>query len=609
MTLFEFIKSNLSILDVISEYVQIKPAGTYLKGPCPFHSEKEASFTVSPDKQIYYCFGCHAGGDLIAFIAKIENLTQIEAAKLLVEKYNLDVPEEIKNSGFKDFKKSAEEKELWFRVNEAISNWSHENLLKTDAALNYLKERDIDLKTAKHFNIGYFPGGTRFVNSFLKIMAQQKSIMLKDLFQVGFLQQGNNIVYSPFEERILFPIKDQLGRCVGFGGRIFRPSDERAKYYNSRDSDWFSKGKLLFGLDLAKKEMQKRGSAYLVEGYTDCVAMVQHGYKNVVATLGTACAVDHLKKLSRYISELFILYDGDDAGQKAILRLTQLCWEVSLDLKVIKLPDSEDPASFLKKNGKMDVFADKAQDIFSFFVESMGNDFSNKSLSEKLKLSEKIVEIISKVNNYFKRDLLLQQAGYVTNLPFDSLKSLMKSYLAKKKSGFQSEYNSHKVTKNSERESDKDGEKDLFAAFDGVSALEEKIFSAIINSIGKSDYFWVNDDLVPYFSVKIQKLLNKLDSFIKNCGSNNCFSEFLDSLDECDKKWILHVSLKFEQNVSKNYFEQLILSYRRLYWKQILQNIKIDISKAKQNKDGEKLKTLFERYSKIKKDIQARGLI
>ena len=256
MTLFEFVKSNLSILDVISEYVQIKPAGTYLKGPCPFHSEKEASFTVSPDKQIYYCFGCHAGGDLISFISKIENLTQIEAAKHLVEKYNLEVPEEIDNN-FKDFKKNKEEKELWFKVNEAISNWAHEKLLKTDVVLNYLKERNIDLKIAKHFKIGYFPGGTRFVDLFVKNMAQQ-SVMLKDLLDVGFLQQGNNIIYSSFEERILFPIKDQLGRFVGFGGRVFRLSDTRAKYYNSKDSDWFSKGKLLFGLDLAKKEMQQK---------------------------------------------------------------------------------------------------------------------------------------------------------------------------------------------------------------------------------------------------------------------------------------------------------------------------------------------------------------
>lgn len=601
MSLFDFVKNNLSILDVISEYVQIKPAGNYHKGPCPFHSEKEASFTVSPDKQIFYCFGCHVGGDLISFIAKIENLTQIESAKHLVDKYNLDVPDEIKNSGFKDFKKNKEEKELWFRVNEEIANWSHERLLKTRLTLDYLKERDIDLKVSKRFNVGYFPGGTRFINAFIKSMVQ-KGIMLKDLIDVGFLQQGNNIIYSPFEERILFPIKDVLGRFVGFGGRIFRPNDTRAKYYNSKDSDWFSKGKLLFGLDLAKKDMQKKSYAYLVEGYTDCTAMVQYGYKNVVATLGTACTVDHLKKLSRYINELLILYDGDDAGQKAILRLTQLCWEVDLDLKVVKLPVGEDPASFLKRNGQMNNLVDAAQDIFSFFVESLGKDFSSKSLSEKLKLSEKIVAIVSRIKNSFKRDLLLQKAGVIMQLPFDSLKDLMKSYL---RSGGGVDQNG----KNRDSLQYEEPAERSFDGFDGVTLLEEKIFSAIINSTGKNDYFWVDDDLAVYFSDKIQFLLTKLEAFIKKCSSDNCFSSFLEELDEIDKKWVLHVSLKFEQNISSSSFEQLILSFRRSYWKRVLQNIRLDILKAKQKNDEKKLKILFEEYSQLKKDIQSRGLI
>ncbi|MFH1643878.1 MAG: DNA primase [bacterium] len=601
MTLFDFVKNNLSIIEIISEYVQLKPAGSYYKAPCPFHSETEGSFTVSPDKQIFYCFGCQAGGDLISFIAKIENLSQIEAVKFLIDKYNLQIPDEIQKNNFNDLQKNSGQKDLCFKVNQAIADFSHETLLKSDIARSYLENRKIDLKIIKHFSIGYFPGGVRFINSFMKKLASQ-GIMLKDLLENGFLFQGRNVIYSSFEERILFPIKDVMGRYVGFGGRIFKPGDDRAKYYNSKDSDWFSKGKILFGLDSAKKDMQKKGCAYLVEGYTDCVAMVQHGYKNTVATLGTACTIDHLKTLSRYIDELFVLYDGDDAGQKAIVRLTQLCWDVDLDLKVVKLPKSDDPASLLTKNENFD-FTQNSMDIFSFFIESVGSDFSNKTLSEKLKMSEKIVEVISNINNSFKQDLLLQQASRVTQVPFDSLKSLMKSFSF----GYKKNFSAGKEETVLEKQSCE--QRDQLDGFEAVSLLEEKIFSAIMNSIGKNERFWVEEDLISFFSVKIQILLQKLDTLIKNFGANSNFSLFLDSLDEASKKWVLKVCLKFEEEVSLDYFQQLNLQFRKVNWKQILQGIKFEILKAKQNDNKKELQILLKKYSEIKKEIQVRGLI
>jgi len=611
MTLFDFVKSQLSILDIVSEYVQLRPAGNYYKGTCPFHSETDASFTVSPDKQIFYCFGCHAGGDLISFVAKIENLTQIESVRHLIDRYNLNVPDSIKNGAFKDLDKTLNDKDLWFKIHELISQWANEKLLNSEDVLKYLSARFINLKEIKLFKIGYFPGGVRFINFFLKDMSK-KGILLKDLMEGGFLQQGRSVVYSPFEERILFPIRDVLGRYVGFGGRIFKQNDERAKYYNSKDSLLFTKSKLLFGLNLAKKEMKKLEHGYLVEGYTDCIAMFKHGYLNTVATLGTACTVEHFKILARYINILFVIYDGDDAGQKAILRLTQLCWEVNLELKVIKLPEKEDPASYLNKNGKMDELIKNSQDIFSFFVEVLGHDFFNKPLAEKLKLSERIVDAILRLDSKFKQDLLLQKAASVMQISFGSLKNLMQekkenkqkvAFLAQKKA--QLEEGSMGV----ERQSESQGDKNRLVGFESVTLLEEKIFSAIINSVGKSDCFRVEDDLNPYFSEKIQFLLHKLEIFVKKCNSLNCFTAFIDNLDEPDRRWVLQVSLKFEQDVSRDFFEQLLMLFRRSHWKKIIQNIRLDIAKAKQQADKEKLQELFDRFSKLKKEIQDRGLI
>ena len=165
----------------------------------------------------------------------------------------------------------------------------------------------------------------------------------------GILSESKNALYSPFEDRIMFPITDNLGRFCGFGGRTFMPQDERPKYYNSKENNFFTKGSLIFGLNVAKRDIQHKEIVFVVEGYMDCIAMAQHGYTNTVATLGTACTLEHLKQLSRYASYVYVLYDGDAAGQSAILRLTELCWNVNMDLKVIRLPRQEDPASFLAK--------------------------------------------------------------------------------------------------------------------------------------------------------------------------------------------------------------------------------------------------------------------
>ena len=244
MPIFNFLKDKLSILDVICEYVQLKQAGGYWKGPCPFHQEKEASFTVSPDKQIFYCFGCHAGGDLIAFIAKSENLSQFEAAKFLIDKYQIQVPEHF----LKKIDNHIKEKNNYFDICKVVSIWMSKQLQNNQEVQQYLKKRFIELQQIKYFNIGYFPGGINFINRFIKEMAYS-GILVKDLIDVGILMEGKSILYSPFEERIIFPIKDFIGRYCGFGGRIFKQLDQRAKYYNSKESDWFSKGKLLFGFD------------------------------------------------------------------------------------------------------------------------------------------------------------------------------------------------------------------------------------------------------------------------------------------------------------------------------------------------------------------------
>ncbi|MCF7799891.1 DNA primase [Candidatus Babeliales bacterium] len=599
MSLFDFVKSNISILDVIGQYVKIKSAGSYWKGPCPFHAEKDASFTVSPDKQIFYCFGCHAGGDLISFVAKIENMSQIEAVNFLVDKYGLQIPDDIKRSVCnKNVENKKDQQKNYFKLCQSVAIFANRQLLSDVHAFEYLKKRNISKSEIEYFNIGYFPGGIRFINNFVREMSNQ-SILVKDLLENGILMEGKSVLYSPFEERIIFPIKDSMGRFCGFGGRIFKNSDQRAKYYNSKESQFFSKGKLLFGLDLAKKEMQTKKYAFLVEGYFDCITMAKYEYKNTVATLGTACTQNHLDLLSRFINTLYVLYDGDVAGQNAILRLTQLCWNVNMELRIIKFPAKDDPDSFLNKNGNLDLLINQAEDIFSFFIDNHAGKFLNASLSEKIDLSQKIIQLITNLNDSFKQDILLQRAAKIMQMPIQILKKQITSI--KNNSDF-----AQPLKKTVESIALQDlknkNNKNADSKEISVSLLEERIFSAIINNMDKTEKFIIDENLISYFEQDIQFLLDKV-------GKSEKFKDFLNLLDEYYRDWVIKCSLKFEPVESEDLFEQLLFLFYKENWKKIVQDMRLRILKSKQQGNTQDLQRLLSVFSKFKKNIQSRGLI
>lgn len=604
MSLFVYVKDHLPILDVISEFVQLKPAGHYWKGPCPFHAEKDASFTVSPDKQIFYCFGCHASGDVIGFMSKVENMTQMEAAQHLVDRYSINVPEKLLQ-GAQASTQSKDEKERYFRTCKAISEWAARYLASQKAASTYLAERNINSQSIKNFIMGYFPSGVAAINGFLKDM-NQAGILLKDLLEYGFLGEGRATLFSPFEERIIFPIKDSMGRFCGFGGRIFQPGDQRPKYYNSKESDGFDKGKLLFGFDLAKKAMQDQGVGFLVEGYMDCIMMVQYGYHNTVATLGTACTLEHLKILSRQIHTLFVLYDGDLAGQKAMLRLTELCWEVNLDLKVIVLPPGHDPASFLTHVGPLDQLISQACDIITFFINSTGANFAQKPLAHKLAVAEKIASVIAKLSNQFKQDLLLHHAASIIQMPFSSLKELMLNTQARMPREKALPESIPAATENMETE-DEAGTEEIFL-------LEEKIFSVILNNLKTPMEMWIPEDVQPYFSTTGQYLLQKLNLFIKNIKQedekNISINGFLELLDEKHKQWAMRISMQHGSQSCQLTMDHLLVRFYKFHWQKIVKDTREQVVQAKQEHNTQKVQDVLERFAQLKLGIlQNRGLI
>ncbi len=602
MSLFNFLKTRLSILEIVQEYCQLKQAGHYFKGTCPFHNETDASFTVSPDKGIFYCFGCQAGGDVIAFIAKKENLSQHEAAQHLIDRYSIEVPEELSHISPKEARKAKEKKLSHFHVCEVIATWTHEQLASNRVASDYLTARGITKDMIDYFQMGYFPGGLAAMNRLLKEMTH-RHILLKDLMAASVAMQGQSHVYSPFEERIMFPIRDGLGRYVGFGGRIFKPGDKRPKYYNSKESDFFAKGHLIFGLDLAKKAMQDKGQAFLVEGYTDCLAMVQGGYTNTVATLGTACTLEHLKILSRHISQLYVLYDGDAAGQKAILRLAEMCWEVNLELQIIRLPSTEDPASFLQKKGDLNDLIGKSRDIFTFFVDTLGRSFHSQPLSGKLAVSQKIIEVIARVKDHLKQDMLLQQAASVMHIPLETFKERLLEHKSSPSFSTRASTSTHASAQKPPVTPDSDG------ALADMPGLEKKILFAIINNVEKAVVYSVGTDLLPYFSTETRHFLDKVTKIAEDNESGTRFNAFFEGLPPAEQQWVSAQSLADGQPITDEIWEQLLFQFRKNKWKEIVKNFKGNLLSAQQTGNTERFNELMVTFAGLKQEMRDKGFV
>lgn len=580
MNVFNFVKQRLQILDVIQEHLVLKKAGNYWKGACPFHNEKTASFTVSPHRGIFYCFGCQESGDVISFIAKIENCTQVEAAKQLAERYNIDLPETLTQESTEKI----DEKKRYFAICQAVANWCHSQLFKYPSVMHYLEKRGFSQASINTFRIGYFPGGERSIKTLAKDIADEH-FLLKDLFEAGIASEGKAI-YSAFEQRLMFPIRDHLGNFCGFGGRVLKKTDERSKYYNSKENDYFQKGSLLFGLDLAKKEIQKTGQVFLVEGYTDCVAMAQYGYRNTVATLGTACTLEHLKLLAYHAQTVYLVYDSDAAGQKAMLRLAELCWQVDLDLQVIFLPEGHDPATYLNDNGDLKTAIEHAQDILLFYLKTLGKDFSQQPLQQKLGSTRSFLTIVANLSDTFKQDILLQKASEIFDLPFESLKKEMGA------------------TKKNKPIAPLIEEKPTQMQVFELSSLEKKFMCAILSNTQLLEREEVQR-LLHYTPEPLKLLIAKLKQ-VKGSDESDTFALFFDTLEYHEKRMVNELLVSQEEEED---FSQIVILLEKKYWKTIVSGTKLQLAQAEAEHDKEAVQKIVASFLDLKKKLLRKGLI
>jgi DNA primase len=584
-SLFNFIKSKISILDIVSQYATLKKTGVYWKGRCPFHHEKTASFTISPHKEIFYCFGCHEGGDVITFVTKIENCSPLEAAKLLAEQHGITIPPDLSfnNSGHTS---TEQDKNLcYYKICALFAKWGQENLHKNHVVMTYLHNRNIHNQSIDTFELGYIPGGLSAIKACIEYF-RSHNFLLQDLIDANLIARGKTILYSPFEERIIFPIKDHLGRHCGFGGRVFKTTDTRPKYYNSKENELFTKGSLLFGLNHAKKAIQQNGLALLVEGYTDCIAMAQHNFANTIATLGTACTISHLKLIARYAHTVLVVFDGDQAGHNAIMRLAQLCWQVNLDLKIVQLPQGHDPASFLAQGSQLAPLIEQAQDIFLFFVETAGAAFSTKPLNEKMQVMKNLLQTIAHIDEPLKRDLLLQRASQVIGMPFKTLQQETQRLLSKPVPELPEKLSVITATPKLPPKQ--------------VTLLEERLFCSIVNNpllANKQNESYLLD----YIANPLRDILKKaLDTYKKPDGS---FNLFFDILTEQEKLVTSKLITEHVEQPSAQEFGNLLLQLQRYRWRQMVQIIKKRLGEAKKRADQEETNTLLTYFLEFKQKL------
>lgn len=339
----EEIKSRLDIVDVISDYADLKKAGSNFRGLCPFHSEKTPSFMVSPQKQIFHCFGCSAGGDIFGFIMRYENVPFPEAIETLARRAGVEFKKSYS-------RKKSKENETIYEINEDTTQFYVFQLDKNRGARNYFRKRGLDDSTIKEFRLGY---ALPKFDTLLKHL-KDKGYSENAIEKAGLIRYSEKRKpYDMFRGRIIFPISDISGKVIAFGARILDSiKDPKApKYINSPETPVFKKGYTLYGINVANKAIREKDYAIVAEGYTDVIVCHQYGFRHAVAPLGTALTEGHLKKIRAHTKNLLLIFDADEAGVNAARRSLRLIYEKGLKAKVLTLPDGDDPDSFLKQNG------------------------------------------------------------------------------------------------------------------------------------------------------------------------------------------------------------------------------------------------------------------
>lgn len=401
--LLEEIRNSNDIVDIISQYVVLKRSGRNFFGLCPFHKEKSPSFSVSPDKQIFHCFGCGAGGNVFHFMSKIENIGFVDSVKILADRANIVLPT-LDNAG--DAKKEKLKAKV-YEINQIAAEFYHENLYKPTSkiAQDYVKKRKLDNKTLKTFTIGYAGKFDELYRELVKKGYTEEEMLASSLI----LKNDNGQFIDRFRKRFMIPIIDVRDRVIAFGGRVL--DDSKPKYINSPENIVYSKGRNLFGLNVAKRNLTDK--IVIVEGYMDAISLYQRGINNVVASLGTALTEHQGRLLGKYAKQIIIGYDADGAGQAATMRGLEILQKLGYDVRVLQLDDPtvKDPDEYVIKNGtgRFERCVDNAISLVEFKVKMLKRTLNINTASDKIKFLNEVSKILSKVDNHIEKEVYIER--------------------------------------------------------------------------------------------------------------------------------------------------------------------------------------------------------
>jgi DNA primase len=404
--LIDHIRTSNDIVDVISEYVPLKKRGKNYVALCPFHAEKKPSFSVNPDKQIFYCFGCNQGGNVITFMMVHEKMSFVEAVKFLAQRANIPLPKKQVD------RKTSELLDKLYYANQVATTYFQKSLSAIELgkkARSYFEKRGFDSSTIEKFSLGYAPAEWEGLIRF----AKTKDLDVETLKLAGLVVQNKEGGYHDrFRNRIIFPIFSLSGKVIAFGGRVLNEEDE-PKYLNSPETIIYQKGKTLYGLNFSKEAIRDRGVAIVVEGYMDFITLFSSDIQNLVASSGTAFTTEQARLLSRYAEKIYLLFDADSAGQKAALRSVNMLFDFGMEVGVVVLPPGEDPDSLVKKYGKEKLleYINRAEDFIDYKIASLGKPFDQLSIMEQKKVIREFSETANNISHEVTRALFVKKVA------------------------------------------------------------------------------------------------------------------------------------------------------------------------------------------------------
>ena len=586
----EEVRQANDIVDVISQYVHLKRSGRNFFGLCPFHNEKSPSFSVSPDKQIFHCFGCGVGGNIFTFLTKIEGITFIEAVQNLAKRANIQLP--TIEGNLQDLEREKLKQKV-YKVNEFVAKYYHENLYKNTSkiAQEYVKKRKLNNETLQSYQIGF--SGT--FNELYKELIKQ-GFEEKEILETGLVNKNNNGTFiDRYRNRLMFPICDIRGKVIAFGGRVL--DDSKPKYINSPENVVYSKGKHLYGLNVAKKGDISR--LLIVEGYMDVISLHQRGITNVVAALGTALTQSQGWLLRKNSQQVILSFDSDGAGQTAIVRSLEILQNMGCDMRVLQMDGAKDPDEYIIKYGsaRFQNIMDKALSLVEYKVKLLRNNLNLENINDKIKFLNEIAKIIAKIDNTMEKELYIEKIANTYNISKDAIYAEVNKITYSNTSGIKILEKAKPVQK---RENLEQKEK----VSEEIKKREDTILSILL--IGDINlYQIIKQNIKPEeFQSEIdQKIAKKLYEEYEKGNSN--ISSIIDQLEEKEQNHITKIMAedygiedieKAIDDIFQNY-EKEKCKIRRV---EILKELKSDIDETRKIELENELNDIVLKLAKIK---------